>query len=128
MAKDSNAANGLFALIVGLCAWIIPGAGHFVLREKTRGIIIFIGITTLFTMGIYIGSIGVIDPVKEKLWYISQMLNSPIVALFGRLTVIRGYENFGKPNEIGQIYTFTSGMLNLLCIINAVYLAYCRKT
>jgi len=128
MAEDSKVADGLFALFVGLCAWVIPGAGHLVLREKTRGIIIFISIAALFTLGIYIGSIGIIDPVNEKLWYISQLLNSPIVALFGRLTVIRGYESFGKPNEIGQIYIFTSGMLNLLCIVNAIYLAHCKKT
>jgi len=129
MARHSKtASDALFALIMGLCAWLVPGAGHFLLREKTRAIIIFVGIVGLFTLGIYIGSIGVIDPVNEKLWYIAQMLTSPTVALFGRATVIKGYESFGKPNEIGQIYTSIAGMLNLLCVVNAIRLAYCGPT
>ena len=42
------------------------------------------------------------------------------------LNVYTAYPVHGWPNEIGQIYTMTSGLLNLLCIVNAVYLAYLR--
>lgn len=127
MAKsDSMTDVGLLAL-VGLLGWFIPGAGHWLLGERKRALIIFVTIAALFTLGIYVGSIGVIDPINENLWYIAQMLSSPLVAAFGHLTTTRGYQSFGKPNEIGQIYTSIAGMLNLLCIVNALYLVDCRS-
>jgi hypothetical protein len=60
-----------------------------------------------------------------------QMLASPTVALLAKLNPTVGglpaYPSYGKPFEIGQIYTTIAGLLNLLCIINAVYMAYSGK-
>ena len=37
------------------------------------------------------------------------------------------YPVYGRPAEIGQIYTSIAGLLNLLCIVNAVYMAHLRS-
>ncbi len=118
----------LFSLIVGLLSWLVPGAGHFVLKEKERSIIIFATIVLTFCIGIYIGSIGVINLYGATPWYVvgAQVMNSPMVLVLGRLTAGGAYRVYGWPNEIGQIYTSTAGLLNLLCIVNAVYMAYLR--
>ena len=118
----------MFLLVVGLLAWLVPGAGHFVVKEKKRSLIIFATIILTFCVGIYVGSIGVIDPVNAAPWYAAQIMNSPIVAVLGHLTASGAYPVYGRPNEIGQIYTSISGLLNLLCIVNAVYLAHLRST
>lgn len=117
----------LFLLIVGLLGWLVPGAGHFLLKEKKRAIIIFATITLTFCAGLYVGSIGVIDPVAAKPWYLAQIMNSPMVAVLGHLTAGGGFPVYGKPNEIGQIYTSVAGLLNLLCIVNAVYSAHLQR-
>jgi hypothetical protein len=114
--------------LVGLTGWLLPGGGYFVLKETSRALIIFVTVVSIFVAGLYIGSIGVVDPVGAKLWYYVQMTNSPLVAILGYHTQGGGYPVFGRPNEMGQIYTSTSGLLNLLCIVNAVYMAYLRKT
>ena len=124
LSKDRGASS---LLLVGLAGWLVPGAGYFLLNEKKRGIILFITIVLTFCTGIYIGSIGVIDPVGSKPWYLAQLMNSPLVALLGHLTAGGGYPVYGKPNDIGQIYTSIAGLLNLLCIVNAVYLTYTGK-
>ena len=127
MAQRSKESHAFFLIIVGLLAWLVPGAGHFVLEEKRRAIIIFVTIVLTFCAGIYIGSIGVIDRVGAKPWYLAQIMNSPAVAALGHLTARGAYPVYGRPNEIGQIYTSIAGLLNLLCIINAVYLAHIRE-
>ena len=114
--------------LVALTGWLLPGGGYFVLKETGRAVIIFVTIVAIFVAGLYIGSIGVVDPVGAKLWYMVQMANSPLVAIIGYHTKGGGFPVFGRPNEMGQIYTSTSGLLNLLCIVNAVYMAYLRKT
>jgi len=122
----SQQKNFVFLIFVILAGWLIPGAGHFVLKEKARAIIIFIAIILTFCAGLYIGSIGVVDPVGSWPWFIAQCMASPVVVLIGDYTAGAGYPVYGKPNEIGQIYTSTAGMLNLLCIVNAVYIARMR--
>ena len=119
--------HSLFLLIVGLLGWLIPGGGYFLLKEKKRAIIIFAAIVLTFFTGLYIGSIGVIDPIGEKLWYVAQIMTSPMVAVLGHISAGGGYPVYGRPNEIGQIYTSVAGLLNLLCIVNAVYLAHLQR-
>ncbi|MHC4736771.1 MAG: DUF6677 family protein, partial [Planctomycetota bacterium] len=48
MALPAREKRTLFMLIVGLLAWLVPGAGHFVLKEKERSIIIFVTIMLTF--------------------------------------------------------------------------------
>jgi hypothetical protein len=198
MTQRSREMHFVFLFVVGLLAWIVPGSGHLVLKEKKHAVIIFTVIVLTFITGLYIGSVGVIDPVRAKPWYIAQIMNSPAVAVLGHLNTDwllfhAGQENqndlnsgiipetlkeqfrqhgislsdqaevtaespgykwlikdtqrayriireraglniypdftvYGRPNEIGQIYTSIAGLLNLLCIVNAVYWAHLRRT
>lgn len=124
MPKQSKIDHSLFLVVVAVLAWAVPGAGHFVIKERKRAIIIFITITLTFLTGLYIGSVGVIDPVGAWPWYIAQMMTSPAVGMLGQITKTGQYVSYGKPADIGQIYTSIAGMLNLLCIVSAVYMAY----
>lgn len=129
MAKTSKEKHALSLLIVALAGWVVPGGGHFLLREKKRAIIIFVTVALTFTAGLYIGSIGVIDLVGKTAFYVkgAQMFNPPIVFVLARRTAGGAYPVYGRPNEIGQVYTSIAGLLNLLCIINAVHLAHLSR-
>ena len=124
--KHSQQKHILFLIFIALSGWLIPGAGHFVLKEYKRAVIILITIILTFCIGLYVGSIGVIDWVRSWPWFIAQFMTSPAVGFIGENTAPGGYLVYGKPNEIGQIYTSTAGLLNLLCIVNAVYIARMR--
>jgi hypothetical protein len=127
MAENSKIDHGLWLIIVGLLAWAVPGAGHFLIKERRRAVIIFVTITATFLAGIYIGSIGVIDSVGARPWYMAQIMASPVVGLIAHITGSGEYPSYGKPFDIGQIYTAIAGMLNLLCILSAVYMAHCGR-
>lgn len=128
MAKRSKEGHYLMLLIIGLAGWLVPGGGHLVLKKYKHAIIIFVTIAATFGIGLYIGSVGVINPVGAKPWYVAQIMNTPAVAALGQITKTQEYAVYGRPNEIGQIYTSIAGLLNLLCIVNAVYLAHLRGT
>ncbi len=122
--KDNHT---LFLIAVGALAWLVPGAGHFMLEKKRQAVVIFVAVLLTFLVGLYIGSVGVIDPVGAKPWYAAQLMNSPAVALLAGISTAGNYPVYGRPNEIGQIYTSIAGLLNLLCIVNAVYLAHLQS-
>jgi hypothetical protein len=128
MAQRSKDNDALFLIFVGVLAWLVPGAGHYVLNERRRAIIIGVSIVLTFLVGLYVGSVGVIDPVGAKPWFVAQAMTSPAVFLLGQLSATGNYPVYGRPNEIGQIYTSIAGLLNLLCIVNAVYMAHRRHT
>ncbi len=130
--KIGRANHGLLLLIIAALGWAVPGAAYLLLGETKRACLVFITIALTFTVGIYVGSIGVVDPVTDGIgilgrlnpWYLAQVLNSPAVFLIGDATAAGAYPVYGKPQEIGQLYTSISGLLNLLCVINCIYIAH----
>ena len=124
MAQSWKDNHALYLVTIGVLAWLVPGAGHYALNDHRRAAVIGVTIVLTFLVGLYIGSIGVIDPVGAKPWYAAQIMNSPIVFLLGRLSATGHFPVYGRPNEIGQIYTSTAGLLNLLCIVNAIHMAH----
>lgn len=124
----SKSNRPLLLMIVGLAGWLVPGGGYFLLGWRKQAAIVSITIVATFCLGLYVGSIGVIDPVGGKLWYVLQIMFSPVVAVLGYITAGGGFAVFGRPGEIGQIYTSIAGLLNFLCIVNAVYLTHLSAT
>lgn len=124
MADSWKKNRPLYLIAVGALAWLVPGAGHFLLDKRRQAAVIFVAILLTFLLGLYIGSVGIIDPIGARPWYAAQLMNTPAVALLARISVTGNYPVYGRPNEIGQIYTSIAGLLNLLCIVNAVYLAH----
>jgi hypothetical protein len=130
--KIDRLNHGMLLLTVAALGWAIPGAAYLLLGETRRACVVFVTIALTFTLGIYVGSIGVVDPVSESIgilgrlnpWYLAQILNSPVVFLIGKATAAGAYPVYGKPQEIGQLYTSISGLLNLLCVINCIYMAH----
>lgn len=123
MPNKSNSDHAMFLLVVGLMAWVIPGAGHFLIKERKRAAIIFVTIVGTFLAGLYVGSIAVVDSKGAGLWYIAQIMVSPSVAIIAKETQT-GYEAFGRCSDIGQIYTSIAGLLNMLCIVSAIYMGH----
>ena len=122
MAEYKDKKNVL-AMMSILTQWLVPGWGYLVLGYRRRALISFVFITATFLLGLYIGSIGVVDRLTSKPWYVAQLLNSPLVAIIGHISASGKYVVYGKPFTIGQIYTSIAGLMNLLCIINCGHLA-----
>ena len=123
--KNNNTIDhSMFLVLVGLLGWVLPGAGHLAIKETKRASIIFITIAGIFVTGLFVGSIGIIDSVSAWPWYLAQIMVSPAVFILDGIVKDGGYEVFGRAQDIGQIYTAVAGLLNLLCVLSAVYMAH----
>jgi len=144
MPDNAKEKHILFVVIVGLFAWLIPGAGYYLLNDVKRCLLVCVTIVLTFTVGLYVGSMGVIDKIHHKPWYVAQVMNSPVICLLGnhvantehqadvdrienKTDPTEPYTVYARQAEIGQIYTSIAGLLNLLCIVNVVYIAYTRQ-
>jgi len=126
MVRERKSKGAGFLALVGLLSWAVPGAGHFLVGQRSRALIIFVTILLTFCTGLYIGSIGVVDLNRQSAAYLKggQILNGPMVLVLSEQAEMRGLRVYGWPSEIGEIYTVTAGLLNLLCVVNAVYIAH----
>jgi len=61
-----------------IAAAVLPGLGHVVRGERSRGIAAFAGVMTLFLTGLLAGGIDVIDRKEDKFWFMGQALVGPI--------------------------------------------------
>ncbi len=103
-------------IFIGIIAWLIPGAGHWMLGKKNRAIVIFVSIIILFFTGIYIGGNSLVNVTYAKLWYIAQIFTGlPCLIMTSKEQL-----GFGKGIDLGQLYTSCAGLLNLMCVIDAI--------
>ena len=120
--------------IVGLLAWIFPGAGHLVQRRVKRGVIISAVIWTMFAIAIVSGGAHYpgFDFKDGALLY---LLN--VFARFGNgLGALASFLIAANPSpQVAALATFeyggrfleVAGLLNYLAVIDAVDIAVGRK-
>lgn len=131
-------------------AWICPGLGHIAMGDVRRGAILCITITSLFLSGLMIGGVGVLDYTLNRAWFFGQMFNGQAVVLavvrsktmmskpnskpgsndyMGTPAYPNAYEpSFGRPNEIGILYTALAGLLNLFIFYDVLDRSAQRNT
>ena len=118
--------------------------------DVRRGLILLVTITGLFLSGLMIGGMGVLDFKLNRAWFFGQMFNGPAVVLavvrsktmmsqpnsqpgsnayLGTPAYPNAYEpSFGRPNEIGILYTALAGLLNLFIFYDVLDRSAQRNT
>lgn len=112
--------------LVGLLAWLVPGAGHWYLGMRARGAIIFVTIGAMFWAGLGFGAVrGLVDPRGNGAWFASELGTggNALIALAVRESMTwTGHQgqSWGKSRDVGQVYAGVAGLLNLICIFDAI--------
>ena len=124
--------------LVALAGWAVPGAGYFLIGQRTRGLVIGVTCVALFLFGVLIAGVRVVDApdllgggamvarILQKPWFIGQAMMGPIGLAAAWIGHTLGPEHraaTARLGEIGTLYTAVAGMLNLLAIIDASHRA-----
>ena len=114
--------NGTAGYLVGVLSWLIPGAGHWLLGLRARGVIIFCAVCATFLLGTILGSVEVIDPHHARAWFCAQIQCGlpAIIATLLQNPNIGITDISGRGVDFGQVYAGVAGLLNVLCILDAL--------
>ncbi len=129
-----------------VAGWLLPGLGHLLLGQRGRGLVIAGAILGLWTAGLLIGGISVIERRSEsgefRPWFIGQVVIAPSLAVdyyhdslrrrhrsnYNSLALPEPGQDplpyvpaFGRAHELGTLYTSLAGLLNLLAILHVAY-------
>ncbi|WP_263368925.1 DUF6677 family protein [Edaphobacter bradus] len=124
-AAQSSALPAL-ALIAG---WLVPGAGHFLLRKWIRGSLIFVSIVSMFLIGLALKG-KIYSPTTAE---ILDMLNFAGDVGTGLLYVIARVFDLGQASvqvaiaDYGTKFIVVAGLLNIMAAVDAHSLANGRK-
>jgi hypothetical protein len=116
--------------IAGVLAWILPGAGHLYIGERTRGIIFLVTIAVTFWTGVAIGGVkNTVNPRDRSLWFLGQICagGHTLATLAWSKAIPEPAEQgstsryaYGRAEEVSVVYTAICGMLNVLIILDAL--------
>ncbi len=67
-----------FHPVAFVLAILLPGAGHFYIGERARGLLAAGGILGLFLGGLLLGGLTIIDSREERMWFIPQACVGPL--------------------------------------------------
>jgi hypothetical protein len=128
-ATTIERAQGANPVLVGLVAWLIPGAGHLWAGQRGKGLIFFLALPLMFAIGLALE--GRLFPFE---------IGQPLVALAAVADLGIGAPYFlakalghgagrvvAVTYEYGNTFVIVAGLLNLLVVCDAWDIASGRK-
>jgi hypothetical protein len=126
--KPAKQNPGL-ALGVTLAAWLVPGLGHLLLRRWSRALVYFLAVGALAVTGlalrgnIFSASSG---DAFDMLGFLAD-LGAGAFYFVSKLIANGGPDVSRAAGDYGTRFFATAGVLNLLCVLEALEIARGRK-
>ncbi len=118
------------ALQVGLLAWVLPGAGHWITGHRGMAAVFFIAITFPYWTGVAIGGVkDSVNPVTNSWLFLAELgcgAYTGIGYVMSRSlptvppTEYSPYISYYPESDVAQIYLAAAGLLNVLAILDAL--------
>ena len=118
------------AVVLG---WLIPGAGHLLLKRTGRGVLLLLAVTGMFVCGLMMRG-AMFQPQTGDL--LTTLINTGgfigdvCSGLLYLLSVWLGYSQpdvAGHVHDYGTKFLVTAGLLNILAMVDAFDIAAGRK-
>jgi len=127
----SRPATGWFSAV--LLAWLIPGAGHVLLKRPGRGALIAGSVAIMYLLGLMMRG-ALFSPQTGDLLttviYCGGFVGNLLSGILYFLTVWLGYAQpdvAGHVHDYGTKFLVAAGLLNLLAMVDAFEIATERK-
>jgi hypothetical protein len=128
-ARAAQKTTTLPPALILIAGWLIPGAGHLLLKKWTRGALLFVSIVSMFAIGLALKG-KVYGPNTAELL---DMLNFAGDLGSGLLYVIARVFDLGQGAvqiaiaDYGTKFIVVAGLLNIIAAVDAHSLATGRK-
>src|SRR6202041_4030925 len=129
-AKNSAASKvsrlGYMALIAG---WLVPGAGHLMLKRWGRGVLVLASITCMFVLGIMMGARLYAPNTADLLDMLGFLgdLGAGLLYMVGHLLGLGQAPVQVVTADYGAKFVVVAGLLNLISAVDAHSIAVGRK-
>jgi TM2 domain-containing membrane protein YozV len=127
--QDKNVATGSgFVYLPLIAGWLVPGAGHFLLRKWGRGALLAASILGMFTLGIvmqgklYSGAHDILEALG-----LAGDLGNGLLYILSRTLGLGADQVQVTTADYGTRFIVVAGLLNVIAAVDAHNLATGRK-
>ncbi len=116
------------AILAGVAGWLVPGLGHLLLRRWGKALAYFASVAMLVIVGLLLrGNVfSYVDgDVFDKLGFLADLGNGMFYFL-ARTIDHAGPDVSHAADDYGTRLIATAGILNFLCVLEAVHIALQR--
>lgn len=131
-AKEPMPPLKLWVHVVAL-AWLVPGAGHFLLKRQMRGALLLASVLVMFLLGLMMRG-SLFEPQTGDLLtmviYVGGFIGNLASGILYFLTVWLGYTQpdlAGHVHDYGTKFLVAAGLLNILAMVDAYEIAVGKK-
>jgi hypothetical protein len=125
--KNSGAGQG-FVYLPLIAGWLVPGAGHFLLRKWGRGALLAVSIISMFALGIAMqGKVySSAHDILDMLGLVGDMGNG-LLYFISRTLGLGGDAVRITTQDYGTRFIVVAGLLNVISAVDAHNLRTGRK-
>jgi hypothetical protein len=117
------------AMLASLIGWLIPGAGHLILRRYVRGLILMASIVTMFVLGLLMQG-HVYKPNGGDILDILGFVGNVGAGGLYFLTLAKDWGQGAIAHataDYGTKYLIVAGLLNFIAVADAYHIAIGKK-
>jgi hypothetical protein len=116
-------------VLLCLAAWVIPGAGHFWMGRRQKGLVFLLALPAMFLVGLLLHGRVFPFELSEPLVALAAIANVCAGApwMIARMLDAGGGTVTAATYEHGNCFLIVSGLLNFLVILDAYDIAMGRK-
>ncbi len=122
-----SSGMAISALILG---WLVPGAGHFLLKRWGRGTLLLISVVTMFVLGVLMeGKVYAFNTgdILDMLGFVGDVGAGALYIITRTMDWGRGAIQIAAA-DYGTKYIIVAGLLNIICAIDAHHIAIRKKS
>jgi hypothetical protein len=127
--QDKKSAQGGFIYLPLIAGWLVPGAGHFLLRKWGRGALLSVSILAMFSIGIamqgklYAGAHDILDMLG-----LAGDLGNGLLYVVSRAAGLGADQITVTTGDYGTRFIVVAGLLNIIAAVDAHNLRTGRKS
>jgi hypothetical protein len=127
-ARTAGSSSSMATMVL-IAGWLVPGAGHFMLRKWVRGGLLFVSIVTMFSIGLLLKG-KVYTPNTGDLLDILNFagdLGTGVLYVLARIFDLGQVTVQVATADYGTKFMVVAGLLNIISAVDAHSLATGRK-
>lgn len=117
------------SIVVLILGWLLPGAGHFMLKKWWRGLLLFVSVLAMFALGImmqgkvYSANTG---DILDMLGFVGDVGSGILYFAAQIMDLGRGAIHIAVA-DYGTKFIIVAGLLNIMAAIDAHHIAIGKK-
>lgn len=118
-APEGAVALGISPALAAAASWMVPGWGHVLAGQKSKGLLVGAAVVTVFAMGMVASQGHAVDRSIAPIWWIGQNLFGGGSLFAALVTAPAQFGAYPSGYDMGVIFCTVAALMNLVVMVDA---------